>query len=54
VAHRPIGIEGVDLLLVMKDGRMQTFGPKDTVLGQVLQRAPTPMKIVADGGVTKP
>jgi len=54
VAHRPIGIEGVDLLLVMKEGRMQAFGPKETVLGQVLQRAPTPIKIVADGGVAKP
>ncbi|WP_398478117.1 type I secretion system permease/ATPase [Tardiphaga sp.] len=55
VAHRPIGIEGVDMLLVMKDGRMQAFGPKETVLGQVLQRpAPQPIKIVADGGVAKP
>ncbi len=33
VAHRPIGIEGVDQLLVLKDGRVQTFGPKETVLG---------------------
>ncbi|GKQ51430.1 type I secretion system permease/ATPase [Bradyrhizobium sp. Ce-3] len=58
VAHRPIGIEGVDQLLVLKDGRMQTFGPKETVLAQVLQRvappAPTPIKIVADAGVAKP
>ena len=38
VAHRPIGIEAVDLLLVLKDGRVQAFGPKETVLGQVLQR----------------
>jgi ATP-binding cassette subfamily C protein len=40
--------------LVLKDGRMQTFGPKETVLAQVLQRvaqpAPTPIKIVADAG----
>ena len=54
VAHRPIGIEAVDQLLVLKDGRMQAFGPKETVLGQVLQRvappAPTPIKIVAPGG----
>ncbi|QOZ22914.1 Type I secretion system ATP-binding protein PrsD [Bradyrhizobium ivorense] len=54
VAHRPIGIEGVDQLLVLKDGRMQTFGPKETVLAQVLQRVappvPTPIKIVADAG----
>jgi len=55
VAHRPIGIEGVDQLLVLKDGRMQTFGPKETVLGQVLQRVtpPTPIKIVADAGAAK-
>jgi ABC-type protease/lipase transport system fused ATPase/permease subunit len=55
VAHRPIGIEGVDMLLVLKEGRMQAFGPKETVLGQVLQRpTPQPIKIVADGGVAKP
>src|SRR5580658_4839783 len=53
VAHRPIGIEAVDLLLVLKDGRVQAFGPKETVLGQVLQprvAAPSPIKIVSDAG----
>jgi ATP-binding cassette, subfamily C, type I secretion system permease/ATPase len=55
VAHRPIGIEGVDQLLVLKDGRMQAFGPKETVLGQVLQRVapPSPIKIVSEAGVAK-
>jgi PrtD family type I secretion system ABC transporter len=55
VAHRPIGIEAVDQLLVLKEGRMQAFGPKETVLGQVLQRvaAPAPIKIVSDAGVAK-
>jgi ATP-binding cassette subfamily C protein len=55
VAHRPIGIEAVDQLLVLRDGRMQAFGPKDQVLGQVLQRVtpPSPIKIVSDGGVAK-
>jgi ABC-type protease/lipase transport system fused ATPase/permease subunit len=57
VAHRPIGIEAVDQLLVLKDGRVQAFGPKETVLGQVLQRvappAPTPIKIVAPAGGAK-
>ncbi len=56
VAHRPIGIEGVDLLLVLKDGRVQAFGPKETVLAQVLQprvAPPTPIKIVSEGGVSK-
>jgi ATP-binding cassette subfamily C protein len=53
VAHRPIGIESVDLILVMKDGRAQAFGPKEAVLGQVLQRpvaAPPAIKIVSDKG----
>jgi ATP-binding cassette subfamily C protein len=55
VAHRPIGIEAVDQLLVLKDGRMQAFGPKETVLGQVLQRVtpPAPIKIVSDAGAAK-
>src|ERR1700761_7992182 len=54
VAHRPVGIEAVDQLLVLKDGRMQAFGPKETVLGQVIQRvaapAPPPIKIVSEAG----
>jgi ATP-binding cassette subfamily C protein len=55
VAHRPIGIEAVDQVLVLKEGRQQAFGPKETVLGQVLQRVapPSPIKIVSDGGVAK-
>ncbi|WP_244487196.1 type I secretion system permease/ATPase [Afipia sp. Root123D2] len=52
VAHRPVGIAGVDFVLVLKDGRAQAFGPKDAVLDQVLKRTPSqaPVKIVADGG----
>src|SRR6267143_407161 len=55
VAHRPIGIEAVDQLVVLKDGRMQAFGPKEQVLGQVLQRVapPSPIKIVSDSGAAK-
>jgi PrtD family type I secretion system ABC transporter len=56
VAHRPIGIEAVDQLLVLRDGRMQAFGPKETVLSQVMQSrvaAPSPIKIVSEGGVAK-
>jgi ATP-binding cassette subfamily C protein len=36
---------------------MQAFGPKEQVLAQVLQSRvtpPAPIKIVSDGGVTKP
>ncbi len=53
VAHRPIGIEGVDNILVLKDGRMQAFGPKEQVLAQVLQprvAGPAPIKIVSEAG----
>jgi len=53
VAHRPIGIEGVDQILVLKDGRMHAFGPKEQVLAQVLQprvAGPTPIKIVSEAG----
>jgi ATP-binding cassette subfamily C protein len=56
VAHRPIGIEAVDQLLVLRDGRAQAFGPKEQVLAQVLQprvAAPSPIKIVSEGGVAK-
>ena len=57
VAHRPIGIESVDLVLVMKEGRIQAFGPKEAVLGQVLQRpvaVPPAIKIVSDKGGAQP
>jgi len=54
IAHRPVGIEAVDLLMVLKDGKLQAFGPKETVLPQLAQRPPAPIKIVADGGVAKP
>jgi PrtD family type I secretion system ABC transporter len=56
VAHRPIGIEGVDQILVLRDGRVQAFGPKETVLAQVLQPrvvAPHPIKIVSEAGAAK-
>jgi PrtD family type I secretion system ABC transporter len=56
VAHRPIGIEAVEQLLVLRDGRMQAFGPKEQVLAQVLQQRvapPSPIKIVSEGGVKK-
>jgi len=52
VAHRPSAIAGVDQILVMSQGRMQAFGPKDEVLSKVLQRSatPRPLKVVPDSG----
>jgi PrtD family type I secretion system ABC transporter len=40
VAHRPSVLLGVDQLLVMANGRMEAFGPKDEVLRKVIQPAP--------------
>ena len=46
-AHRPKALEGVDHVLVVGDGRMQSFGPKDAVLRKVL-RTPAPLRVVSD------
>jgi ATP-binding cassette subfamily C protein len=63
IAHRPSALAGVDLVLVMGEGRMQSFGSKDEVLSKVLRPVPapqqaeprvasvTPLKVVEDLGV---
>ena len=48
VAHRPKALEGVDYVMVVGEGRMQSFGPKDEVLRKVL-RTHVPLRVVADG-----
>lgn len=40
IAHRPSALAGVDMLLVMSEGRAQAFGPKDEVLKKVTRPAP--------------
>jgi len=42
IAHRPSALAGVDLVLVMGEGRMQSFGPKEEVLSKVLRAVPAP------------
>jgi ATP-binding cassette subfamily C protein len=63
IAHRPSALAGIDVVLVMGEGRMQSFGPKDEVLSKVLRPVPasqppelriptvTPLKVVEDLGV---
>jgi ATP-binding cassette subfamily C protein PrsD len=57
IAHRPSALTSVDLVLMMNEGRMQAFGPKEEVLGKVLRPAqverPSPLKIVTDGQEAK-
>lgn len=47
IAHRPKALEGVDHVLVIGEGRLQSFGPKEEVLRTVL-RAPVQLNVVAD------
>jgi ATP-binding cassette subfamily C protein len=42
VAHRPSALAAVDLLLMLSDGRMQAFGPRDEVLRQVARPPSVP------------
>jgi PrtD family type I secretion system ABC transporter len=39
VAHRPNALAAVDQVLVMRQGRMQAFGPREEVLGKVVRLA---------------
>jgi PrtD family type I secretion system ABC transporter len=39
IAHRPSALAGVDMVLMMAEGRVQAFGPKDEVLKRVLRPA---------------
>ncbi len=52
IAHRPSALASADLVLMMNEGRMQAFGPKEEVLSKVLRPQPvrTPaLKIGAEG-----
>ena len=40
IAHRPSALTAVDQVLVMADGRVQAFGPKDEVLSSCLKAVP--------------
>jgi PrtD family type I secretion system ABC transporter len=48
ISHRPKALEGVDHVLVIGEGRVQAFGPKEDVLRKVL-RPVAPLKVVASG-----
>jgi ATP-binding cassette subfamily C protein len=49
IAHRPKALEGVDHVLVIGEGRAQSFGPKEEVLKKVLRNSdPVPLRVVAD------
>jgi ATP-binding cassette subfamily C protein len=49
IAHRPKALEGVDHVLVIGEGRAQSFGPKEEILRKVL-RNPVPLNVVSSQG----
>ncbi|MBB4425927.1 ATP-binding cassette subfamily C protein [Bradyrhizobium sp. CIR48] len=50
VAHRTSALAGVDQLIVMAEGRVQAFGPKDALLAKMMQPRPAvPLKVVTEG-----
>lgn len=52
VAHRPVGLAGVDHVLVMAGGRRQAFGSKEAVLQPSPAKvAPLPRRAAPDAGV---
>lgn len=46
VAHRPSALASLDQVLVMANGRVQAFGPKNEVLNKVTRPASVPLKVV--------
>ena len=52
VAHRPVGLTAVDMVLVMNGGRKQAFGPKEVVL-QPARVAPLPRRAAPGDGVVQ-
>ena len=44
IAHRPSALSGVDHVLVMRDGRMQSIGTKDEVMRKVMRASAHPVR----------
>lgn len=52
VAHRPSALASLDQVLVMANGRVQAFGPKNEVLGKVTRSGGVPLKVVSSAEET--
>ncbi len=52
MAHRPAAIQECDVLLMMENGQVRAFGPKDEVLRSVLQNHKNVAKNPGPGGVS--
>ncbi|MGE0408753.1 MAG: type I secretion system permease/ATPase [Amphiplicatus sp.] len=52
VAHRPSAIAYVDKLLLLADGEVRAFGPRDEILAQIAPKQLAPFKRMAETGET--
>ncbi len=52
MAHRPAAIQECDLLLVLKDGMVQAYGPREKVLRDTVKNAGEIARSSAPGGVS--
>jgi ATP-binding cassette, subfamily C, bacterial PrsD len=48
VAHRPSALASVDLIMMMTEGRMAAFGPRDEILPRIIRRDAPPIAPVAE------
>ncbi|MFY0594933.1 MAG: type I secretion system permease/ATPase [Cognatishimia sp.] len=51
MAHRPAAIHECDLLLVLKNGTVEAFGPRDTILHKSVQNHESIISACAAGGI---
>jgi PrtD family type I secretion system ABC transporter len=54
MAHRPSAIAAVDLILSLRDGRQDDFGPKEAVLAALREKTQTGAKTATAKSVAKP
>jgi ATP-binding cassette subfamily C protein len=52
VAHRPSALDAIDRVLILGDGRVQAFGPRDAVLKRVMRPTGMPAREAAPGSNT--
>jgi PrtD family type I secretion system ABC transporter len=50
VAHKPSIFRAADKMLVLRDGRMEAFGPRDAVMAKFAPGAAAPLRAVEGGG----
>jgi ATP-binding cassette subfamily C protein len=52
MAHRPAAIQECDMLLVLEDGARRAFGPRDTVLREMVKNHTDIVRSSGPGGVS--